>query len=173
MSTPGYTHLDLYSPEVEHHIRTRGTLWTRQGSFVKARRARPGERVATTTPRGLVETIRTLDRTDVVITNVTGDQYAIDAETFARRYKPTGRAGRYVGVGLAIIAPNPLDTPITVDAPWGVTQRAAADCLIAVAGPDDRYLIDSVSFASTYREADEPRDSYLAEWVPKQDEEKS
>jgi hypothetical protein len=95
---------------------------------------------------------------DVVVTNPTGEQYILSAETFASRYIATNEDGVYSANGYVRAITNPFEAPIEISASWGEPQYGDEECLILdicdhegnnMAG--EPYLIDVKVFSETYK----------------------
>jgi hypothetical protein len=125
---------------------------------VRIRPAVPGEQIKTVLANGTEETVKTAGDNDVVITNPTGEEYIVDAEKAASRYKPTEEDGVFQAIGTSRILPNPTGGPIEITAPWGEPQFGDADCLLAslydTNQPEvistDRYIIGGEEFRQTF-----------------------
>lgn len=124
----------------------------RKTSTVRARKAVAGERLSTTLSNGLVETDRTLDGTEWVVTNPGGEEYAPGGDTFTKNYAPTEEEGVYRAIGVIQALANPWSCDIAILAPWGEDQFGDARCLIALSSSGSRYLIGADEFAQTYGE---------------------
>ncbi len=127
-------------------------------SLVKMRAATPGETIVTRLQDGTVETTNTAGKNQVVVTNLGGEEYIIDADKAAKRYEETDEPGVFRATGMARIIDNPTGGDVSVTAPWGEEQLGAADCKFAAlydptqpeVVSDDRYILGAAEFAETY-----------------------
>jgi hypothetical protein len=116
------------------------------------------QQVETIVSNGYVETVADAQIGDYIVTNPDGERYILSPEKFASRYIATDVAGVYKATGSVKAIPNPFKTEIEITAPWGTPQFGQADCYIAVSVTDgivndkDRYLIEGIAFANTYRQ---------------------
>jgi hypothetical protein len=127
----------------------------RKNAVVDARRTRRAEKLATVLADGTVETERLVPAGHWIVTNPGGEEYALDAETFAKKYTPEDD-GRFRATGRIRAFQSPVAGPITIMAPWGEEQYGNEGCYLA-AGVDedgnptkDRYIIGEQEFADTY-----------------------
>ena len=125
---------------------------------VIARQAIPGEVVKTILNDGREETASSDKGGDVVVTNSTGEQYILSAETFASRYVATTEDGVFSANGYVRAIKNPFETPIEISASWGEPQYGDEECLILDICDDEGnnmagepYLIDVEVFSETYK----------------------
>ncbi len=129
----------------------------RKVTRVRARQAVPGERVITKVKGDLKESVRIANKGDWVVTNPSGEIYAIPDREFRVRYRGTDVLDVYEACGFCQAFPNPFGEPIEVAAAWGAPQRGGADCFIADTCDEDGiltgepYLIAADAFAATYR----------------------
>lgn len=131
----------------------------RKSAVVTARLSKAGESLVTTLANGTVETSRTLDEDQYIVTNPGGEEYAIAPEKFTSRYEDLGD-GRYRAIGKAKIVPNDTGGDVDIMAPWGELQHGKSDCVFA-SGVDedgtpttDRYIIGGQEFLDTYERFD-------------------
>jgi len=127
----------------------------RKSAVVTARLSKAGEALVTTLANGTVETSRTLESDQYIVTNPGGEEYAIAPEKFASRYEDIGD-GNYRAIGKAKIIPNDTGGDVDIMAPWGELQHGKSDCVFA-SGVDedgnpttDRYIIGGEEFLETY-----------------------
>ena len=151
-----YTHIDRLSGEISQALVT-APLYKKIDT-VKARVANMGEDIYTVMNDERVETSNIAKETDIVVTNTSGEQYIISAETFFSRYEATDDEGIYSAKGYCRAIKNPFQEPIEIFASWGEPQYGDKNCFIAdicnsegetMAG--EPYIIDAVAFTATYR----------------------
>lgn len=126
---------------------------------ITGRLAQEVEMVETVLADGTRETVNEATPGDFVVTNPGGERYVITAETFAKRYEPTGEPGVFRAKGMVRGFKNPTGAEITVVAPWGEVMHGGPNCVIVAvydpAHPDeissDRYIVGGGEFAQTYR----------------------
>lgn len=140
-----WLHLDPHTFDFTEAPRYRKT------AIVTVRTAYPGEPMQTVLADGLVETRRTLQGGEKIITNPTGEEYAIRAEQFDQLYRHI-EGDRYQSLGIVQAIPNPTGQPIRIIAPWNEWQYGKEDCWLAQGiNPTDRYIIAGAEFFHTYR----------------------
>lgn len=128
----------------------------RKAAIVKARRAMPGEVVATVTPDGVEEGRNTAGEDDHVVTGVNGADFILPGEKFNKLYEETEESGVFQSRGMARIIDNPTGKKIGILAPWGEMQYGDSESKIAVQydpqNPEvigaDRYILDKTEFAA-------------------------
>lgn len=127
----------------------------RKKAIVKARKVTVPENLQTRLQNGLLETERIVPVGEWVVTNPSGEEYAIAEDKFDSRYDYVSE-GSYRAKGLIRAFPNPTGQDVEILAPWGEKQFGKADCLFAAGVDDsgnltsDRYLIGGTEFAETY-----------------------
>lgn len=101
---------------------------------------------------GTLETERIVPAGSFIVTNPSGEQYGINAESFAERYEATDVEGVYLAKGEIYAIRNPYKVPISILASWGKLQHGSATCWLAVpVGSDGTpYIIGDDEFAETY-----------------------
>lgn len=121
---------------------------------VKMRPAEEGQHLITVI-RGNVETDRILPDNQVIVTNPTGEEYAMSYEKFLSRYEEVN--GEWMPRGRARALMNLTGRPVVITAPWGEDQFGDERCVyLAAVNPDgsvsetDRYICDWESFIETY-----------------------
>lgn len=122
----------------------------RKSSQVRARPSKDGEKLITMLSDGTVETTRILTGGEMVVTNPSGEGYAIDEDKFHNLYE-VGEQGFWTPKGRIRAIQNPTGTPIEIMAPWGEPQYGDELCFIAQGSEaKDRYIIGSNEFKETY-----------------------
>lgn len=121
-------------------------------SQVTIRVASPGEKLVTTLKDGTVETSRVLNGGEHIVTNPSGEQYAIDVNTFESRYRHVD-GDVYQAVGQVRAVQNPMGEHVSIDASWGEKQYGGPRCYFAerVDKPGERYIIGENEFLETYK----------------------
>lgn len=152
-----YTHIDRKSKEILQALAA-APLYKKIDT-VKARPATAGEVIHTIVNDKKVETTNVAKETDFVVTNASGEQYIISAETFFSRYEASKDEGVYTATGYCRAIKNPAGEPIEIFASWGEPQYGDEHCFIAdicnsegEAMAGEPYIIDATAFATTYRE---------------------
>ena len=122
---------------------------------ISARPGKVGEEIVTKMKDGHTETKNTVQAEgDMVVTNPNGEQYIVDAKTFAKKYeidptnpkqyRPKGGPQEFVIV----------DENVTFTAPWGETMRIKAGGALNITNPGDVYGIQKEEFEQTYAPCD-------------------
>lgn len=143
-----YESVDVFS-EIFNNSMSNARCY-RKTAMVVARPSRDGEKLVTTLTDGTVETARILTGGEMVITNPSGEEYAIDEDKFRNLYE-VGEQGYWIPKGRIKAIQNPTGVPIEIMAPWGESQYGDELCFIAQ-GKDvnDRYIIGNNEFKETY-----------------------
>lgn len=139
-----HQHFDPHSLDFTNAPRYQKTV------TVTARTAKPGEHMRTILANGLIETDRILNGTETIITNPTGEEYAIRTEQLHDIYTHV-EEDIWQAKGIIKALPNPTGQPIYINAPWGAPQYGDERCLLAQGlNPTDRYIIAKDEFDRTY-----------------------
>ena len=131
----------------------------KKNALVHVRRATLGEEVSTTLADGKVETLARAGENDIVVTNVSGEEYILPFSMLVERYDATDTPGVYRATGYCRAIPNPYGKPIEIIASWKTRQRGDENCFIAdtcdAAGnlTGEPYLIEHAVFMETYAHA--------------------
>lgn len=146
--------IDLFIPKVTEMFNN-STIY-RKSVLVDATQVSTPQVLETVLENGLVETTRTVDVGEWIVTNPNGEQYAIIDEKFKARY--VKELNRYRAKGRAFVIPNFTDGDVEITAPWGEPQYGDKDCYFASATDEkgnisnDRYIIGGKEFLETYEE---------------------
>lgn len=131
-------------------------LW-RKSAVVTARQLAEPQALKTMLSNGLVETSRdVVEAGNWIITNPSGEEYAITDEKFKKLYEGTKEDGRYQAKGIIRAYQNPTGNPVEITAPWGEKQYGDENCWFAAGTDDqlnpteDRYIIGDKEFRETY-----------------------
>lgn len=122
----------------------------RKTATVHAVAATVGEALITKLKDGTEETKNVAKPGDMKVTNPSGEQYFIDANTFATRYESTGKPDIYrpVGQPLKFVV---VSEDVCFDAPWGEVQNLKAGGVIVENQENgERYGIGRDEFPETY-----------------------
>jgi hypothetical protein len=122
---------------------------------ISARPGKVGEEITTVMKDGHKETTNTVkNEGDMVATNPNGEQYIIDAKTFAKkyeidphnpeRYRPVGGAQEFMTLGGNVM----------FKAPWGEQMMIKKGGVLNVTNMDDIYGIQQQEFQETYAPCD-------------------
>ena len=124
---------------------------------ITAREGIVGEEIVTKMKNGLEETRNVVkEQGDMVATNPSGEQYIIDAKTFAKKYevdpanpkqyRPKGGAQEFLF----------LKEDVQFTAPWGEEMDIKAGGVLNISGRDsgDIYGIQRKEFNETYAQCD-------------------
>lgn len=130
----------------------RAGLKYRKTATVKAVQTPVDTLLKTVLKNGTLETERIVPAGSFIVTNPSGEQYGINAESFIKRYEPTDVEGVYLAKGEIYAIRNPYKAPISILASWGELQHGSATCWLAVpVGSDETpYIIGDDEFAETY-----------------------
>lgn len=123
---------------------------------IAARPGKVGEEIITVMKDGHKETKNTVkNEGDMVATNPSGEQYIIDAKTFAKKYEidPSNpKQYRPVGGPQEFIT---LKENVMFTAPWGEKMMIKKGGALNVTNMDDIYGIQQAEFQETYAPCDE------------------
>lgn len=123
---------------------------------ISARPGKVGEEIITVMKDGHKETKNTVkNEGDMVATNPSGEQYIIDAKTFAKKYEidPSNpEQYRPVGGPQEFIT---LKENVMFTAPWGEKMMIKKGGALNVTNMDDIYGIQQAAFQETYAPCDE------------------
>lgn len=124
----------------------------KKSAVVTVAQATHGQKLITTLKNGTVETSRILSGDECIITNPSGEQYAVSKENLIAKYDKNPD-GTYSAKGQITAVKNPFGRDITIIAPWGEEQHGDASCYIAQSSTDenDRYIIGHNEFIETYK----------------------
>lgn len=121
---------------------------------IKARPAKAGEVVVTKTANGVEETKNTAKEGDMIAKNPGGEEYIINAATFAKKYevdpsnpeqyRPKGGAQKFIT----------LKDDLSFPAPWGEQMNIKAGGVLNISNLDDIYGIQKEEFKDTYKRCD-------------------
>ncbi|MDZ4299532.1 MAG: PGDYG domain-containing protein [Candidatus Sungbacteria bacterium] len=154
-----FTKVDRKAPEIMTALAT-APVFKKQGR-VHARPAVAGENITTTLQSGAQETTNTAKDGDWIVTNPSGEEYAISEAKFLGRYDSTDEQGVYGARAYCRAIRNPFGKPIEIMAEWGEPQTGDENVLIAdicdqngEKRGNEPYLIAAREFAETYKEVE-------------------
>ena len=116
---------------------------------VQARRLEEDTEIRTVMSDGHEETVKRAAAGEVLLTNPTGESYAVAPDVFARRYGPYAGPGEYRPVGRPIRFAR-TQSGAVLTAPWGEEMRIKPGGAIVWEGPGKIYGIQPAEFALTY-----------------------
>lgn len=158
--------LDLQSHKINNLLQSAPIY--KKNQKVKARKAQKGEKLETVLKDGTVETTRILNGDEIIVSNPSGEQYAMEQENFNKRYSQNTE-GEWIAKGTAKVIKNPTGSKIEIMAPWGEKQYGGKNCFIAQSldNKNDRYIIGHDEFIETYGSFDKPISTPIDENLPK------
>lgn len=124
---------------------------------VKVRFAEPGEIIETYLSNGVNETNHTCQGGEVVVTNPTGESYAMSRESFDELYTYKGGDEAFPVAKVRHLVEVPADKlPISFPAPWNEEEEMLlVDGYLNIDDMDGIYCIAREEFARTHKLCDE------------------
>lgn len=122
-------------------------IYARKNGVVKAVRVTKEIPITTVLMDGTIESMNTAHPGDWIVTNPSGESYAIPDEVFLGRYELVSEdTYRAKGDGVFV----KIDEDITFEASWGETAYMKAGAYLSIQNPEDIYGIANAVFKETY-----------------------